>query len=442
VRATERDAVLNEISARMARYEKFDPETYQELKTLRENVKDIFNKGLDPGDEIMEQLYFLDPKTKDFVEKLTGDYDKIVTPNDFKEIASIMSDHLSEEVPIIKDFTKYFGRLAEDYLNNAKPSKSDFDWKTIFKIAIRGEEKKGFVLPDRISEILGIKAGEPLSEKFLKRFGFWKPDGTLDEIINGINKAEDRRTGAKYFKYSFTYPTIDVKKAALGKEKKLSEFEIFFANKLPKSWTNVPWVNFDGKIIEQNFTQVFEQRLTYKDEYGNWVTNILQVPQKSEATWWEQIVNKEGKINDIADTAKARTAFAVNGNHSNDATLVKNFHLWGMENNIPTSTIHDAFFTNIADMTPAKQALRKSYARVIKKNVVLATLNEMKARGLPKDLYDKYLKEAIETGLIPIEGVSKIGGKTVKASDILTEEDILKQVADDFNEEFGWYGIG
>ena len=100
--------MLNEISARIARYEKFDLETANELRVLRENVKDIFNKGMDPGDEILEQLYFLDSKTRDFVEKMSRSYDKVVTPNDFKIIAQIMSEQLREQVPILKDFTKYF----------------------------------------------------------------------------------------------------------------------------------------------------------------------------------------------------------------------------------------------------------------------------------------------------------------------------------------------
>ena len=203
VKAGERDVVLNEISARIARYEKFDLETANELRVLRENVKDIFNKGMDPGDEILEQLYFLDSKTRDFVEKMSRSYDKVVTPNDFKIIAQIMSEQLREQVPILKDFTKYFGRLAEDFLTNAKPSDSNFDWKSIVKITLRGNKKKGYVLPDSVSRILGIKAGEPVSEKILKRFGAWVPNGTLDQIVNGINTPENRRTGAKYLKVDF-----------------------------------------------------------------------------------------------------------------------------------------------------------------------------------------------------------------------------------------------
>jgi SPP1 gp7 family putative phage head morphogenesis protein len=302
VKASDRDTVLSEISARAARYEKFDPETAEELKQLRANVRDIFNKGQEPGDDIMEALYFLDPKTKDLVEKMSHQYDRVVTPADFQAIAKLMSEHLGEQVPILKDFTKFFGRLAEDFLKNAKPSQSKLDWTSIIKTGVLGVKGKGYTLPDRVSEILGIKAGEPVSEKFLRRFDGWKPDGNLADLIYGVKAPDDRRTGFKVYKIE------PIEKLVISKG-----FEIFTANKLPKSWTNVPWVNFDGKIIEQNFTQSFEERLTYKDKDGNWVNNVLQIAQKTEATWWEQTVNAEGKINDIADATKARTAFAVNG---------------------------------------------------------------------------------------------------------------------------------
>ena len=442
VKASDRDTVLNEISARIARYEKFDTETAEELRQLRQNVKDIFNKGSNPGDDIMEQLYFLDTKTKDLVDKLTQSYGRVVTPADFQEIAKIMSEHLETQVPVLKDFTKFFGRLAESFLQLAKPSNSDFDWKTIAKLQVRGSKKKGYILPDRISEILGTKAGEPVSEKVLQRFGFWKPNGTLDEIINGIESPETRRTGAKYLKLEMKLPGISLEKASIGKEVTLSEIEIFTANKLPKSWTNIPWVNFDGKIIEQNFTQSFEEKLVYKGANGEWVTNILQVPQKTEASWWDQAVNKKGKINDIADATKARTAFAVNGNHSNDATLVKQFHMWGKDEEIATSTIHDAFFANAADMLKARKALRKIYARSLDKNIILDTLKEMRSRGLPEDVYQKYLDEAIDSGLIPVVGRSKIGGKVLKDSDILKKDDVLQEVPSGFKTDYGWYGVG
>jgi len=300
VKASDRDTVLSEIAARAARYEKFDKETYLELKALRQDVKEIFNKGITPGDDIIEQLYFLDPKTRELVEKLTKQYDTVVTPDDFKEIAQIFSENLRVQVPILRDFTRFFGRLAEDFLSNAKPSQSDFDWPALIKTQIRGTRKSGYRLPKAISRILGLK-DEPLSEKFLKRIPGWNPDGTLSELLYGIRAPEARRTGTTLFGIS----PLQLKT--------LGELEVFTPNKLPKNWPNVPWVNFDGKIIEQNFTQVFEEKLVYLDKDGHRVINILQVPQKTDPTFWEELINKSGKINDIADVNKARTAFAVNG---------------------------------------------------------------------------------------------------------------------------------
>jgi SPP1 gp7 family putative phage head morphogenesis protein len=441
VKASERDQVLDEISARMARYEKFDPETYLELKELRQNVKDIFNKGLSFDNYLIEQLYFLNNDTAAIVDKMTSNYGKVVTPQDFRQIALIMSEKLAERTPILKDFTRFFGRLAEDYLSNAKPSKADFDWESVVKTQLLGVQKKGkkkgYTLPPRVSEILGLKANEPISEKFLKRFEFWVPEGNLSQIIYGVKAPKTRRTGAKYFKLEFDLPAIRKQRKI-----KLSGIELFKANKLPKSWTNVPWVNFDGKILEQHFTQTFEERLAYKNADGTWTTNILQIPQKTDATWWEQAINKKGAIYDIADLTNARTAFAVNGNHSNDATLVKNFHLWGKKNKISTSTIHDAFFTNISDMLEAREALRQLYGKALDINIIEEVLKEMKARGLPEGLYMEYLNEAKDNGLIPIPGRSKVGGKILTKDDILTKEDILKEIPKDFKKDFGWYGVG
>jgi DNA-directed RNA polymerase len=147
-------------------------------------------------------------------------------------------------------------------------------------------------------------------------------------------------------------------------------------------------------------------------------------------------------MRDIADVNKARTAFAVNGNHANDATLVKQYHLWGRKNNIPTATVHDAFMANAADLLKSRDALREIYANVLDKNVILDTLNEMRDRGLSKELYDKYLNEAIDIGLIPIAGRSVVGGKKLQESDILKKSDVLVKITHDFKGNHYWYGIG
>jgi hypothetical protein len=122
--------------------------------------------------------------------------------------------------------------------------------------------------------------------------------------------------------------------------------------------------------------------------------------------------------------------------------IVKRFHLWGKKNNIATSTVHDAFFTNTTDMLKARKALRQIYADSLDKNSIKLTLDELKARGFPQELYEKYLTEAIEKGLIPIPGVSKVGDKILKNSDILKKEDILRDIKMDFKNDYGWYGVG
>ena len=101
-----------------------------------------------------------------------------------------------------------------------------------------------------------------------------------------------------------------------------------------------------------------------------------------------------------------------------------------------------AFFTNVADMLQAKAALKKIYARTLDANSVKATLDEMLKRGFPKELYDKYMDEAVELGLIPVAGKSRVGGRILTQSDILTKEDILRDIKENFERNLSWYGIG
>ena len=107
-----------------------------------------------------------------------------------------------------------------------------------------------------------------------------------------------------------------------------------------------------------------------------------------------------------------------------------------------TSTVHDAFFTNAADMLRSREALKQIYAHSLEANSIKATLDEMYSRGLPRDMYNKYLNEAIDIGLIPVVGRSRIDGRLVSQADILTKEDILSPVPGQFKDNRYWYGIG
>jgi hypothetical protein len=417
----------------MARYESFDQDTYKELKALRQDVKDVFNKGLNPGDDLMEQLYFLDPKSRDYVEKMTRAYTQVVTPDDFKQIASIMSGYLRQQVPILTEFTKYYGRLGEAYMKNAKPKAAAFDYNALMQTAIRGAQNKGSrpskTVPKWLLSILSIK-DESIKQQLLRKIPGYVPGSTLSKIVEGVPVPTRRRTGTK------------IGGVSLFSEDIVKGIEVGIPNKLDKSWTNLPAVNFDRKVLEQNYTQVFEEKLSYKDKDGKWITNILQVPQKTDPTWWEQFRNKDGKINDIADASRARTAYGVSSNHSNDAVLVKRHHLWGLKNGIPTSTIHDAFMGNAQHMIASRSGLRQIYAGAVDTQTLKWTLDEMLARGFPKELYDQYLEEAEMLGIIPVAGKSIVGGKVLRAEDILKRSDVLKPIKNDFKDNYSFYGIG
>lgn len=126
----------------------------------------------------------------------------------------------------------------------------------------------------------------------------------------------------------------------------------------------------------------------------------------------------------------------------NDATIVKDFHIWGRKNGIQTSTIHDAFVTNAAQMTIARDGLKQIYANAVDTQTLRWTLDEMLARGFPEELYDKYLNEAIDLGLIPVAGRSIVGGKVLKESDILKKVDVMKKIEHTFRDNYYFYGIG
>ncbi len=92
-------------------------------------------------------------------------------------------------------------------------------------------------------------------------------------------------------------------------------------------------------------------------------------------------------------------------------------------------------------MLTSRRALREIYANAVETQTIKATLDEMLARGLPKEVYDRYLNEAIDTGLIPIAGRSIINGHIVTKEDILTKADILKEVREKFDSNRYFYGI-
>jgi len=179
--------------------------------------------------------------------------------------------------------------------------------------------------------------------------------------------------------------------------------------------TDIPWVTFDGKIMRQRYRPVLEEHINWIDpQTGRRVKNVY----RSTA--------EDSKLLGKGSIIGARTGLGVNGNHSNDAAIVRQFHLWGRDKGVPTATIHDAFFVNMGDAARAKTALRNIYADAAESDTLIATLKEMRKEGMSEKTYQKLLKKAREDGLIPPVGEE------------LTREEILSPIP----EGSAWYGIG
>jgi DNA-directed RNA polymerase len=177
---------------------------------------------------------------------------------------------------------------------------------------------------------------------------------------------------------------------------------------------DIPWVTFDGKKLYQR----------YRPKVQEYITFIDPVTKRRVKNIYEDTVT-DGTLLGKASIADARIGLGVNGNHSNDASIVRQFLLWGRKNNIDTATIHDAFFTNIADADKAIQALREIYADAAESNTIVNTLKAMREEGMSKATYNRLIKKAKEDGLI--DPPNKI-----------TRKDILAPIP----PGYAFYGIG
>jgi SPP1 gp7 family putative phage head morphogenesis protein len=177
---------------------------------------------------------------------------------------------------------------------------------------------------------------------------------------------------------------------------------------------DIPWVTFDGKIMTQRYRPKLQEKIEFTDPVtGRKIANIYEASAP------------DGKLLGKSSVADASIGLGVNGNHSNDAVIVRRFHLWGRKNNVGTGTIHDAFFTNIGEAQRAKDALRAIYADALEGETIRKTLKEMRRQGLSNKTYREILAEAKRLGLI--DPPNKITRKEILAP--------LKQGED-------WYGIG
>jgi SPP1 gp7 family putative phage head morphogenesis protein len=269
--------------------------------------------------------------------------------------------------------------------------------------------------------ILASKDGKPITESL--------HDIAKAEFRDGIKSSEEMHT----FLYKLKDETGDlVGTRVFEKVSKIMtrylEEEVPVTGKFIKFWKDVakdyvaesgsvdiPWVTFDGKTMMQRYRVKEQVRIDFTDPVtGQKVFNIYETP------------SRDGKLLSQQSIQDAAIGLGVNGNHSNDAVLVRRFHLWGRKNNVDTGTIHDAFFTNLGDAVNAKFALRQLYADALKSGTIEQTLKAMRDSGMSRATYRKYVQRAKQDGLLK------------SGPEALTYREILEPIKDGND----WYGIG
>ena len=264
---------------------------------------------------------------------------------------------------------------------------------------------------DELVEI--INKNEPAGRTLLKQAQDIHPD-----VADFVNKLMDARQGIIGPK-DFT-EISRIMSRNLAQRAPVTDNFINYWKDVAKVFVNdtqkvdIPWVTFDGKIMTQRYRPKLQERIEFTDPVtGRRVANIYEAAAE------------DGKLLGKSSLNDARIGLGVNGNHSNDAAIVRQFHLWGLKNNVETATIHDAFFTNLGEARRAKDALRTIYADALEGDTIRKTLAEMLRQGLSRKSYNELLNKAKELGLID-------------PPDKITRKDILAPIL----EGEDWYGIG
>ena len=258
-----------------------------------------------------------------------------------------------------------------------------------------------------------INKNEPVGRTLLKQAQDIHPD--VGDFVNKLTNARRGIIGPKEFS-----EISRIMSKNLADRAPVTDNFINYWKQVAKAYVeetqkvDIPWVTFDGKIMTQRYRPKIQERIEFRDPVTNRkISNIYE----SSA--------EDGKLLGKGSLNDARIGLGVNGNHSNDAVIVRRFHLWARKNNVDSGTIHDAFFTNIGEARRAKDALRTIYADALEGDTIRKTLKEMRRQGMSYRTYQRLLKEAKDQGLI--DPPNKI-----------TRKDILAPLKDGQD----WYGIG
>ena len=253
----------------------------------------------------------------------------------------------------------------------------------------------------------------PIGSRLLKEAAAIHPD--TEDFVNKMYNARKGVIGPKDFD-----EISRIMSKNLSQRAPVTDSFIIFWKKVAKSYVketknvDIPWVTFDGKVMKQRYRPKLQERIEFTDPItGRKVANIYEAAAE------------DGKLLGKSSIQDAAIGLGVNGNHSNDAVIVRRFHLWGRKKNIGTGTIHDAFFTNISHSEQAKEQLRTIYADALGGDTIRKTLKAMRAEGMSNKTYNELLKEAKELELID-------------PKDPLLRKDIIAPL----KEGYDVYGIG
>ena len=304
-------------------------------------------------------------------------------------------------------------------------------------------DKKNWTRIDELRDIkrqvvLSSREGKPITESLY--------DTAKAEFRDGIKASEDMHT----FLTKLTDETGDLVGTRVFEKvsnimSRHLEADVPVTGKFIKFWkdiakdyvsesgsVDIPWVTFDGKKMMQRYRVKEQTRIDFTDPVtGEKVFNI-----------YEEAV-KDGKLMSPDSIQRAAIGLGVNGNHSNDAVIVRKFHLWGRKNNVDTGTIHDAFFTNIGDAIKAKSALRDIYADALKEGTIEKTLKAMRGSGMSPATYRKYLDRAKADGLI-YDPRHPSWKQKMASPDWETKYKPItpRELTEKFRDGHDWYGIG
>ena len=152
---------------------------------------------------------------------------------------------------------------------------------------------------------------------------------------------------------------------------------------------DIPWLSFDKKVFVQNYRPKVDYEVRFYDpSTRRYVRNIYSRTADSSSL--------QGK----AGVGDVRLGWAVNGTHTNDASVVRRFHLWGRRTNTETATIHDAVFVHANDVPLSIYELNKIYAEFTDSNHFLSNLDNLRRSGLSRESYNEFLEDARRLGFL------------------------------------------